>query len=144
MSSPSAVVQQFFEQYERSRTTLDLGVIGAQYPDVAMFADPSGARATEKQAILASVPKGAAFLKALGHKSTKVVSLDEARLDERYVMARVRFEWRFEKAPAAAIDVPIETTFVLRVEAGAAQIVFQLEHQSFQQALRAYGVLPQA
>jgi hypothetical protein len=56
-------------------------------------------------------------LKRRGHKSTKVLSLDETRLDERYVLARVQFLWRFEKAPAH-------------------------EHEDFQHTLRARGVLP--
>ena len=135
-------VREFFEQYARSRTTLDLGLIASQYPDAFMFADPKGARVAEKQAVLATVPKGQEFLKALGHKVTEVLSLDETVMDDRYVLVRVQFLWRFEKAPAPPRDVTIDSTFILEFQEGAPRIVFQHEREEFQEVLRAHGVLP--
>ena len=82
------------------------------------------------------------MFKSLGHTSTTLVSLDETRLDEYYVMARTRFVWRFEKAPAPPIDVDVDSTFILYIRDGVAKIVFQHEHEDFLQALRARGVLP--
>jgi hypothetical protein len=142
MSAPSAVLQQFFERYELSRNTFDLDLIASQYPDAFMFADPNGARVTEKQAVLATIPKGQGFLKGIGHKSTKVLSLDETRLDDYYVMVRVQFLWCFEKAPAQPIDVTLDSTFILYIKDGSPKIVFQQEREEFQHALRARGVLP--
>ena len=107
-----------------------------------MAAGPTGARVVEKSAVLAAFPKGQEFLRAVGHESTKVVSLDETRLDEHYVLARVRFAWRFARASTQPIDVPVDSTFILYVDHGALRIVFQQEHEDFQHALRARGVLP--
>jgi hypothetical protein len=97
MSSTTPVVQEFFERYAQSRSALDIDLIASQYPDSFMVAGPNGARVAEKVAVLASFPKGQEFLKAVGHQSTKVVSLDETRLDPHYVLARVQFVWRFKK-----------------------------------------------
>ena len=108
-----------------------------------MFAGPNGTRVTEKPAILAAFPKGQEFLKSYGHKSTKVLSLDETRLDEHYVLVRAQFAWRFEKAPTQPIDVKVDSTFILYMNHGVLKIVFQHEHEEFQQALRTSGVLPQ-
>ena len=88
------------------------------------------------------VPQGQAFLRTVGHESTRVVSLTETRLDEHDVLARVQFVWRFAQASASPIDVPVDSTFVLFVDQGALRIVFQQEREDFQQALRARGVLP--
>lgn len=33
MDTSSPVVREFFERYERSRNTFDLGLIDSQYPD---------------------------------------------------------------------------------------------------------------
>ena len=142
MSTASPVVKEFFEQYERSRNTLDLGVIASQYPDSFVFAGPNGARVAEKQAVLAAVPKGQEFLKALGHKSTKLLSLEETALDDHYVLARVQFLWRFEKPSASPIDVKLDSSFILYIRDGSPKIVFQHEPEDFQQALQARGVLP--
>ena len=142
MNTASHVVKEFFEQYELSRNTLDLGLIASQYPDSFMWADPNGARVVEKQAVLASLPGGREFLKALGHKFTKVLSLDEIGLDDRYLLVRVQFLWRFEKASAQPIEIKLDCTFILYINDGSPKIVFQHEREDFKQVLRARGVLP--
>jgi len=141
MSATTPADQEFFDQYAKSRSVLDIDVIASQYPDSLMFAGPNGARLTEKTAILAAIPKGQELLKALGHKSTKVLSLDEIKLDDHYVLVRAQFAWRFEKSSAQPIDVRLNSTFILYVSQGAPKIVFQHEHEDFQQALRASSVL---
>ena len=141
MGTSSPVVRAFFEQYERSRNTFDPGQIDSQYPDAFMFAGPNGARVAEKPGVLVALAKGQELLKTLGHRTTRLVSLNETRLDEHYAMVRVRFVWHFEKAPAS-IDVDLDSTFILHIKDGAARIVFQHEHEDFQQALRTRGVLP--
>lgn len=141
-SNATPVVQAFFDRYARSRSALDIDLIASQYPDVCMFAGPGGARVGEKAAVLAAFPTGQEFLKAAGHKSTKVLSLDEIWLDEHYDLVRATFAWRFERVPAQPIDVTINSTFILYMDPGGPKIVFQQEHQEFQQALRASGVLP--
>ena len=73
---------------------------------------------------------------------TRVTFLDETRLAPEYVLVRVQFLWRFEKAPAPPIDVAVDSTFILYIAEGAATIVFQHEREEFQDALRASGVLP--
>jgi hypothetical protein len=109
-----------------------------------MFAGPNGVR-VKKAAILAAFPKGQEFLKTLGHKSTKVLSLDEITLDDRYALVRAQFMWRFERPMADPIDVKVDSTFILYIlyiNRGELQIVFQHEHENFQQALQASVVLP--
>ena len=136
-------IQEFFNQYARSRSSaLDIDAIASQYPDSFMFAGPNGARVAEKAAVLAAFPRGQEFLKAVGHTSTKVVSLDETPLDPPYVLARVKFLWRFEKTPAQPMDVEVDSTFIVYVNQRAPTIVFQHEREEFQDALRARGVLP--
>lgn len=39
----SQLVKGFFERHERAGSTLDLDVIGAEFADRFMFADPNGA-----------------------------------------------------------------------------------------------------
>ncbi len=142
MSTSSPVVQEFLEQYERSRNNFDLGLIDSQYPDSFMFAGPDGARVAEKQAVLAGFPKGQELFITLGHKSTKLVSASETQLDDHYVMVRAQFVWRFEKASAHPTDVEVDSTFILYIKDGVPKIVFQHEHEDFLQALRARGVWP--
>ena len=142
MHTESHIVREFFERYERSRNTMDAGLIDEQYPDAFMFAGPSGARIAEKATVMSTLAKGHQLFKALGHTSTTLASLNELALDEHYTLVRAKFVWRFERPSAQPIDVEVDSTFILFIKDAVARIVFQHEHEDFQQALRARGVLP--
>ena len=62
MSATAPVVQEFVDQYARSRNPLDIDLIASQYPDSFMCAGPNGARVAEKTAVLAAFPEGQDFL----------------------------------------------------------------------------------
>lgn len=70
-----------------------------------MFAGPKGVRVAEKAAVLAAFPKGREFLQSLGHQSTEVLTLDETRMDEHYLLVRAVFAWHFQRVPAARVDL---------------------------------------
>jgi hypothetical protein len=142
MTDRNSEVRGFFEHYARARTIGDIDLIAAQYPDAFMVAGPKGARVAEKAKVIAAFPKGREFLQTHGHRSTAVLSVTDTSLDDHYVLARVQFAWRFETPPAVPIDVPVDSTFVLFVTEAGFTIVFQQEHEDFQEALRSRGVLP--
>lgn len=135
------MLKEFFDQYARSRTGQDIDQIASQYPESFMVAGPSGAQVVQKSAVVAGFPKGREFLQSLGHESTEVLSLNETRMDEHYVLVRAVFIWRFRRAATPPKEAKVESTFILYVDKGAATIVFQHEPESFQQVLRASGVL---
>jgi hypothetical protein len=142
MDAPSNAIREFFRQYERNRNTFDTELFASQYPESYMYAGPEGARVAAKADVLAGLAKGKEWLRTLGHTSTTMTSLEESVVDEHYAIVRARFVWRFERPSAAAIEVPVDSTFILYIRDGAPTIVFQHEHEDFQQALRARGVVP--
>ena len=133
MDVATPVVQEFFDQYARSRSAMDSDRIASQYADSCMFAGPDGTRVAEKQAVLAGFPKALELLKAVGHATTTLASLNEARVDEHYVMVQAQFVWRFEKASAPPLDVGVDSTFTVYITDGAPKIVFQQEREDFWQ-----------
>ena len=142
MNTSSPLIKDFFDQYARSRTTYDIDLIAAQYPDTFMTAGPNGARVAQQSAVVAGFPKGQAFLTSLGHEATEVVSLEETRIDDRYRLVRALFVWRFRRPSMPAKEATVESTFILHTDEDTTRIVFQHEHEDFQQVLRASGVLP--
>ena len=142
MDVATPVVQEFFDQYARSRSAMDSDRIASQYAASCMFAGPDGAQVAEKPVLRAGFPKALELLKTVGHTSTKLASLDETTVDEHYTMVRAQFVWRFEKAAAPPIDVTVDSTFILYIKDGVPTIVFHHEHEDFWQALRTRGVLP--
>ena len=142
MDVATPVVQEFFDQYARSRSAMDIDRLVSQYADSCMFGAHDGPRVAEKQAILEGFPKALELLKTVGHISTKLASLGETRVDEHYTMVRAQFVWRFEKAAAPPIDVEVDSTFILYLKDSVPKIVFHHERQDFWQVLRTRGVLP--
>jgi hypothetical protein len=94
MDVATPVVQEFFEQYARSRSAMDIDRIVSQYADSCMLAASDGARVAERAALLAGFPKALELLKTVGHTSTNLASLNETRVDEHYAMVRAQFVWR--------------------------------------------------
>jgi uncharacterized protein DUF4440 len=142
MDAGSNAIREFFRQYERSRNTFDRDLIASQYAESFMYAGPDGVRVVVKADVLAGWAKGRESLKTLGHASTTMTSLDESMLDEHYALVRATFVWHFAQPSAQAIDVDVHATFILYTKDGTLTIVFQHEHEDFQEALRARGVLP--
>ena len=141
MDVASPAVQEFFEQYARSRSAMEIDRLVSQYADPCMFAGPDGARVAERHAVLAGFPKALELLRTVGHTSTRLASLDETTVDEHYTMVSAQFVWRFDKATAPPIDVTVDSTFILYMKDGVPRIVFQQEHEDFWQALRTRGLL---
>ena len=142
MSTITPAIKDFFDRYARSRSVQDIDLIAAQYPDAFMSAGPNGARVAQKSAVVAGFPKGQEFLKSLGHESTEVLSLNETRIDEHYLLVRAIVVWRFRRASMPPREAKVDSTFILYLGKDAPTIVFQQEHEDFQQVLRASGVLP--
>jgi hypothetical protein len=142
MDVATPALQEFFDQYARSRSAMDTVRIASQYADWSMFAGPDGAQVAEKQAVLTGFPKALKLLKTVGHTSTRLASLHQSRVDDHYAMVRAQLVWRFEKAAAPPIDVEVDSTFILYLKDGVPRIVFQHEHEDFWQVLRTRGVLP--
>jgi hypothetical protein len=142
VNDATPVVQEFFEQYTKSRSTLDIDRIVSQYADSCMLAAHDGVRVAERQALAAGFPRALELLKTVGHTSTSLASLSESRVDEHYAVVRAQFIWHFEKAGALPIEVTVDSMFILYLKDGVPKIVFHQEHEDFWQALRTRGVLP--
>jgi len=142
MDVATLIVQEFFDQYARSRSTRDIDPLVSQYADSCMFAGPNGAQVADRPAIRAGFPKALELLKTAGHTSTTLTSLSETKVDECYAMVRARFVWHFDRGGAPPVDVNVDSTFMVYIKSGIPEIVFQHEHDDFWQVLRTRGVLP--
>src|SRR4030095_5697764 len=91
-------IQKFFEGVEKASNTLDLDLIGSQFADQFIFADPNGTRVIEKQKFRRALPRRREFFKALGHQSTKVFSLEETPINDQYTMVKAHFLMEFRKS----------------------------------------------
>jgi hypothetical protein len=142
MNTVTPVIKGFFDRYAKSRSAQNIDLIASQYPDSFMIAGPNGAQVAQKSAVLAAFPKGQEFLKSLGHESTEIASLSGTRIDEHYVLVRASIVWRFRRASMPPKEATVDSMFIVYIDKEAPKIVFQHEHEDFQQVLRAAGGIP--
>lgn len=135
-------IKSFFEGIEKSSNSFDLDLIASQYEDMFMFANPDGTRVIEKQKFLSMLPKRWEFFKMLGHQSTKVLSLEETPIDSEYTMIRAHFLMRFEKESTPAIEIKVDSVYILYIKNDVPRIAMHIEHEDVQKAMQARGLLP--
>src|SRR5262245_17880801 len=106
-----------------------------------MFAGPEGVRVVPVQPFLSVLPKRRAFFDSVGQRGTQLVSFDDTILDERYVLVKAKLRMRFEQETREPIEAIIESTFMLFDDGACRRIVFHLESEGIEQALRDRGIL---
>jgi hypothetical protein len=120
-------------------STRDVDLIAPQYADPFMLADPNGARVVQKASLLAVFPNGLQLLRTQGHTSTTYGPLVKT-LSMNTIGSRAQFVWCFEKPGAPAVEVDVDTTFMVYVNGVVSMIVFQQEREDFRDALRSQGI----
>jgi hypothetical protein len=143
MSQVSDAVRIFFENYERGTNSLDITIFAASYSDNFMFAGPNGVQPVKKDAFLKMIPQRKGFFQMLGLQSSNIVSLIETRLDEQYIQVKTVWRMHYEKDQHEPIDDENLATYILRLQNGQLQIVFQLDHQDLMKKAQTLGLLPQ-
>jgi hypothetical protein len=136
-------IRVFFEGVEKASNTLDMELIEAQYADQFIFADPNGTRVVEKQRFLPALPKRQEFFKSLGHQSTRILSLEETRLDDQYTMVKAHFLMQFRNSSEQIVDAKIDSTYFLFMKGDTPKIVMHMEHEDLKEAMQARGILPE-
>lgn len=117
MNQISDVVKTFFEEFERGSNTFERDLLAFHLSDPFMAADPDGRiQVVKKEGFLAGIAKRQAFFHSIGFQFVTIVSLDETRLDDHYVMAKVQWQMRFEKNPGQPVDVTDSATYIVFIK----------------------------
>ena len=142
MAEASGPVRAFFEAYASATDSTDPAFFTTAYGDTFMFAGPATVQAVKRDDFLKVVPKRRAFFAALGLTASDVRGLEETRLDERHLLVKAHWTFRFEKDPARPIIEEGAATYILRRQDDRLQIVFQLDHQDLTKRVQELGLLP--
>jgi hypothetical protein len=84
MKQVSDMVRKFLEEYERGIDVSDYQIIAASYNDEFIFSSQLGVQVIKKDDFLKVLPKREEFFETLGLASSRIQSLEEARLDDKY------------------------------------------------------------
>ena len=133
-------VRTFFDNYERAVNTTDTEVFSCLYADTFMFGGPHGVQSVKKEDFLKVIPKRKGFFVSVGLRTTKLETLEETRLDDKYILVRAIWKMRFEKDPGKPIDDANSATYILSLENNALRIVFQIDHQDLTKKAQELGL----
>jgi ketosteroid isomerase-like protein len=134
-------VKAFFDQYESNVRGSDPAAIAAQYGESFVFAGPQGAQAVRREDFVKVLPKRQAFVKSAGLRSSKVIALEEASVDERCVLVRAQWRMQFASAAAPVSDLDVFATYLLQQQADGLRIVFQLDHDDLTKRVQELGLV---
>jgi len=135
-------VHAFFQQYESNIGAADPAIIAEQYGDSFIFAGPQGVQAVRRDDFLKVLPKRQGFVKSAGLRSSRVLALEEAGVDDGGVVL-VKAQWRMQFGAAAArvFDVDVSTTYLLQPQPDGLKIVFQLDHDDLMKRVQELGLV---
>ena len=131
-------IEIFFRNFEKYSNLNDADGLASMFADSFLNADHSGTRVVQARDLRMFIPKRKQVFESIGYKSTKLVSVNQTKLDDRYIL--VRAEWRFE---FDRDDVTVPSTYIVENSGGSLKIVFYLAHQNIMAVLKDRGLLPQ-
>lgn len=117
----------------------DIDRMVAQFADPFMSADSTGVRVVQASEFRAALPKRKQLFAAIGSTGTRLVSVEQTPLDDRYVMVKATWRWEFSRPVEPPIVLP--STYIVRKGGDATQIVFYLTGDVMS-VLRSRGLLP--
>lgn len=135
-------VSRFFQLYAQKSSEDNILALVSQFADPFISADPHGTRCVRVEDFAAALPKRKLLFDRLGSRPAVLVSLDETKLDARYVLAKTT--WRFAFACAhsqEAKQVLADSTFLVDTGEQEFKIVMYMAHQDIMQVLRDCGIL---
>jgi hypothetical protein len=134
-------IEHFFRAFEVNNATGNVAEIVAMFADVFMAASPQGTQAVRGSDFALALPKRKQLFESLGSRSTELVSLEEERLDARYVLARTQWRMRFARGEGDTKDVVVDSVYIVDTGAETLRIVFYLANQDIMQVLKERGIV---
>jgi hypothetical protein len=142
METSLNVIEQFFRNFERQSNGSNPDELFAQFGDAVMVAGPDGSRVVRASDLAVALPKRKELFNRIGCRSTRLLSMQETRIDQRYVMAETQWCLTFERGEGRIDDIHVGSTFILDCGTDEVKIVFYLTHQDIMKILRERGILP--
>ena len=129
MSAPRPVIADLFAAFEKCLATPGEDVTQL-YADAFMFAGPDGAQALTREAFAQALPRRDGYFKSLGLVASRITSLDETILDDRYALVRTTWQMEFRRDDNVG-QVPLAASYLVDVAPDGPRILVQVDHQDF-------------
>jgi hypothetical protein len=128
--------KEFFVRYERANSTSDASAIGDLYADTFMFGGPNGTQAVKKEDFLRVIPKMKAHYSSMGLAETQLHTVEATLLSSKYVLAKTGWRMTIRNSSGDRHVEAFATYILMRGQADALSIVFQIDHQELASVLK--------
>lgn len=132
----TAAVQKLFDRYEEALNALDADKQAALFTENFVSAGPQGSIALGKNQFLEMAKQAAGFYKNAGHISTRILSIDEAPISDKYSLVNVHWASTF----TANRQVEFDVTYIVQNLQDDSKIIMFITHQDEQQAMKELGL----
>jgi hypothetical protein len=131
--SETTPASRFFAAYERNIAEGNIGALAAQFAESYLNGSPHGCQILQSADLAAGLPRRRQMLNSLGCGPSRLISLTEIPLGERFVLAQTR--WAFE-VDGAEDSITVNSSFVLEI-GEPVRIVAYIAHQNLVAMLKA-------
>ena len=135
-------IQDFFARYEEGANTFDPDLMVSLYMAEFMAGDPNGVSCGRNDDTLrSSFVQRKLFFEQIGFKRAKVLNIEATPLDDKYTMAKIHWQMRFEKVPGNPLDFRFFITYFLFDAGSGPKAAFWISHDDEQKVMRDAGLI---
>jgi len=135
-------MEHFFARFEAQTGTGDAETLAAFYAQAFLMAGPGGAQVVKASDLALAIPKRKQLFDAAGCRSTRLLSVEDTRLDGRYSLVRTTWQWTFARADGTTTDITLPASYVVDRLAGEGKIVCYINDADIVAMMRERGLLP--
>ena len=129
----SAPASRFFSAFQRNIAQSDVNALAAQFAETYLNGGPHGHQLLHSADLVAGLSRRRELLNSLGCGPSRLVSLTETPLGDRFILAQVRWQFALEGAEEAVV---VDSTYILDA-AEPVRILLYISHQDLMAILKA-------
>ena len=141
MDNSTNSIERFFHALEQETVTGNFPALAERFAENFLAASPSGAKVAQRSAFAQVLPARKQQFEQMGKSSTKLISLETTALDERYALAKTRWQLTFARNGKEPQKVFADSTYIVDTGAEPFQIILYLTSQDLPTVLKEKGIL---
>ena len=142
MNKPNTEIERFFQALEDETVTGNFPALAERFAENFLAASPSGAKVAQRSVFAQVLPARKQQFEQMGKSSTKLISLETTVLDERYALAKTRWQLTFARDGNEPQKVFADSTYIVDTGAQPFQIILYLTSQDLPKVLAERGITP--
>lgn len=139
MESLMQTMNEFFAQYEKAFSELDVKKQADLFADTFLSAGPRGTITHNKEEFLKQADDVADYYRSVGQEYTKILYLHESRISNEYALVKVHWGAKFKKIPDKLVE--FDVSYLVQELNGTFKIILFIAHQDEETAMKNLGLL---